>query len=1115
MRKTASKVMCMIIAMLMVIAFVSFTGERVDAATDEDIYIVWDEADTRIYFVTGDEPTGASAYTYLGACSVEIPATSVQSFISQYRSSVTTIDFSVQDGEGNDVEIALSGSAAYLFSNCASLTQINGLEYLDTSSVVNMCGMFSGCNSLASLDLSSLDTSNVTNMYQMFYGCSSLAALDISHFDTSKVVDMKGMFTNCSKLEVLDLSSFDVSSVTAMGTMFSGCSSLKSLDLSTFNTISLTTMDNMFSGCSSLETLDISGLKTSNVKSMISVFSSCRSLTDIDLSGLDTANVTNMFALFSGCSSLRSLDVSSLDTSKVTNMGGMFQNCSSLTELDLTDFDTSNSTSMFAMFSGCSSLRSLDVSSFDTSNVTTMNGMFMDCSSLDELDLSNFDTSKVTTMVMMFSCCASLEEVDVSSFDTSGVTSMMAMFYNCASLETLDVTSFDTSEVTNMYVMFTSCSSLEELDVSSFDTSNVTNMYAMFSNCGSLKTLDLHSFNTSNVTNMGAMFNRCTSLESIDVSSFDTSNVTNFNGTFNRCTALAELDVSSFDTSKAENMSLMFGNDVSLRLLKTGDAWTQSAVTSSRYATYPKTLYRIDDESYDEYGTSDNVIEGTFVERYTVSFDANTDTYEGSTDDIYYYYTQSVVLPECGFTSSGKTFTEWNTKADGTGTSLIPSTEYTDVFTYGDVTVYAQWNEVHIHNYGEPAYTWAEDNSTVTATRVCANDETHVETKIANTTYAVTTAASCEEAGVGRYTAEFENTAFSTQTKDVTIEAIGHDWDVTDIQWKWSGKAYEYGAYSGFLWDSGVHTVTATVTCRNNSTHTYVIPSKDIDITTERISIDLERYTATFTYEGAEYTDVKEADPLVVWVIKLYTWYMDRDPDEGGLTYWVEALREHRTTASKTLAYFYMCPEFQDTDEGSGVSKNDSLSDEEFITAQYNIVFLRDPDEGGLAYWKSILTGGCTRKKVVEGFANSAEMAQLCEDLGILQGKYKSDEMVDKNPQVTAFVARMFTECLGRAYDEEGLAYWVGELINGTKTGFVVAKQFFGSDELVNSGISNEEFVIRAYKTLMNREPDEEGLAFWVGQIESGAKTWNSVVKGFAYSDEFAEICAEYGITPY
>ena len=73
------------------------------------------------------------------------------------------------------------------FCRLKLLNSLVGLEYLNTSQVTNMRWMFSGCESLISLDLSRFDTSNVTEMWGMFYGCKSLISLDLSRFDTSKV----------------------------------------------------------------------------------------------------------------------------------------------------------------------------------------------------------------------------------------------------------------------------------------------------------------------------------------------------------------------------------------------------------------------------------------------------------------------------------------------------------------------------------------------------------------------------------------------------------------------------------------------------------------------------------------------------------------------------------------------------------------------------------------------------------------------------------------------------------------------------------------------------------------------------------------------------------------
>lgn len=120
-----------------------------------------------------------------------------------------------------------------------------------------MFAMFSGCSSLASLDLSSFDTSAATNMGSMFSGCSSLESLDLSSFDASKVTGMSGMFSGCSSLLSLDLSGFDAPSVVDMCGMFEACSSLTSLDLSGFDTSEVVDMRDMFEGCSSLRSVTL------------------------------------------------------------------------------------------------------------------------------------------------------------------------------------------------------------------------------------------------------------------------------------------------------------------------------------------------------------------------------------------------------------------------------------------------------------------------------------------------------------------------------------------------------------------------------------------------------------------------------------------------------------------------------------------------------------------------------------------------------------------------------------------------------------------------------------------------------------------------------------------
>ena len=141
----------------------------------------------------------------------------------------------------------------YWFEYFYNMTEIKGLENLNTQYVTDMSRMFNGCSSLTTLDVSNFKTDNVMDMSSMFYGCSSLTTLDVSNFNTDNVTSMFSMFTNCSSLTTLDLSNFKTENVTSMNNMFYGCSSLQTIYVGdNWTTKNVTESANMFYGCTSL-----------------------------------------------------------------------------------------------------------------------------------------------------------------------------------------------------------------------------------------------------------------------------------------------------------------------------------------------------------------------------------------------------------------------------------------------------------------------------------------------------------------------------------------------------------------------------------------------------------------------------------------------------------------------------------------------------------------------------------------------------------------------------------------------------------------------------------------------------------------------------------------------
>ena len=392
-----------------------------------------------------------------------------------------------------------------LFMECKKLKNLN-ITNLDVTSASSLGMMFGGCRSLTELDLSHFNTPNLQDPGFMFYLCESLESITFGdRFNTSNVSAFNGIFSGCTSLKTIDLSKFDFSNSTSYWRLFQDCNSLT--DIVGVPPVSRGDwIDEMFMGCFVLQSLDVSDWDVSECGTLTYVFEECRSLQTLDVSNWKVSNVTNFTNLFAGCSSLTSLDVSNWNTSSAEDMYRMFANCSSLTYLDLSHFTTNGVTTFGRMFEGCSGLTTLDVSNFVTENVqekdfmgSGFGGMFSGCSSLTTLDVSSFSTGSASSLGGMFGGCSSLVSLDLSSFDTSRILGMGGLFSGCSALTNIVFGTFDTHYCEDFSDMFRDCAGLTELDLSFFNTSSVKNMGNMFNGCSNLRSLNLSSFDTSHL----------------------------------------------------------------------------------------------------------------------------------------------------------------------------------------------------------------------------------------------------------------------------------------------------------------------------------------------------------------------------------------------------------------------------------------------------------------------------------------------------------------------------------------------------------------------------------------------------------------------------------------
>lgn len=128
----------------------------------------------------------------------------------------------------------------------------------------------------------------------------------------------------------------------------------------------------------------------------------------------------------------------------------------------------------------------------------------------------------------------------------------------------------------------------------------------------------------------------------------------------------------------------------------------------------------------------------------------------------------------------------------------------------------------------------SEDMKTVTATRECQYDPSHIETETAETKTEITKPATCEDPGEFYYVAHFENGAFYQWiSKAMTIKPLGHDWDKPI-----------------YLWSEDNTSVTADRYCKNNRAH---VETETVKATSEITKPATCREMGETTYTAAEF----------------------------------------------------------------------------------------------------------------------------------------------------------------------------------------------------------------------------------------------------------------------
>ena len=156
------------------------------------------------------------------------------------------------------------------------------------------------------------------------------------------------------------------------------------------------------------------------------------------------------------------------------------------------------------------------------------------------------------------------------------------------------------------------------------------------------------------------------------------------------------------------------------------------------------------------------------------------------------------------------------------------------------------------------------------------------------------------------------------------------------------------------------------------------------------------------------------------------------------------------------------------------------------------------------AVYRAVLRRDATTAELTQGVRADNARA-LAETL------FSADVSQAINSEVGTIVlpmVRMYQAAFGRIPDNAGLDYWVGQIRAGTHSIDSAATFFIGTPEAaarrIDGTVSHSDYVGALYTNVLGREPDPGGMAFWLGEVNSGARSRARVLGDFVAGSEFA-----------
>lgn len=105
---------------------------------------------------------------------------------------------------------------------------------------------------------------------------------------------------------------------------------------------------------------------------------------------------------------------------------------------------------------------------------------------------------------------------------------------------------------------------------------------------------------------------------------------------------------------------------------------------------------------------------------------------------------------------------------------------------------------------------------------------------------------------------------------------------------------------------------------------------------------------------------------------------------------------------------------------------------------------------------------------------------------------------------VDSWLTSLYRQIMNREPDVDGMKYWRNELVSRNQTPTQVMRFFLTSPELEQRHLSDADYLTILYRVFFDREPDPDGMAYWLGQIKTEGRA--QVAEGFLWSEEWTDM---------